>query len=116
VTIDETTLTAALRDLAATATDDPGRLRSVHHLARRLRRRHRAVGAGAIAATMAAAVVGADAFASSGHRAAPILPAAAPLLSMFGRDPSSERRSGRDGRFSPPRGGFARRAGRARDD
>ena len=78
MTIDETTLTAALHDLAGTAPDDPARLRNVHRRAHHLQRRHRVVGAGAIAATIAAAGVGTDAFVASGRHAAPITPAAAP--------------------------------------
>lgn len=67
MTLDDTTLARALHDLAATAPDDPGRLAHVHHLARRRHRRQRAIGAGALAATMAAAVVGAEALASGGR-------------------------------------------------
>jgi hypothetical protein len=68
VTLDDTTLARALHDLAGTVPDDPGRLAHVHHLARRRHRRQRAIGAGALAATMAAAVVGAEAIASTGGR------------------------------------------------
>ncbi|HVM65766.1 MAG TPA: hypothetical protein VMU14_12955 [Acidimicrobiales bacterium] len=66
MTLDDTTLARALHDLAGTVPDDPGRLARVHHLARRRHRRQRAIGAGALAATMAAGVVGAEALASSG--------------------------------------------------
>ena len=76
MTLDDTTLARALRDLAATAPDDPGRLAHVHHLARRRHRRQRAIGAGALAATMAAAVVGAEALASGGGGVPGIHPAA----------------------------------------
>jgi len=77
VTLDETTLASALFDLAATAPEDPGRLTNVHRLARRLNRRHRAVGAGAIAATMAGVFVAADVFVvGSGRGTTTIQPAA----------------------------------------
>ncbi|HZQ59556.1 MAG TPA: hypothetical protein VFA84_16055 [Acidimicrobiales bacterium] len=73
MTLDETTLTTALHDLAGTVPDNPARLSHVHHLARRRHRRNRAIGAGALAATMAAAVVGAEALASGGGRPAPAI-------------------------------------------
>jgi hypothetical protein len=77
VTLDETTLASALFDLAATAPEDPGRLTNVHRRARRLNRRHRAVGAGAIAATMAGVFVAADVFVvGSGRTPTTIQPAA----------------------------------------
>jgi hypothetical protein len=77
VTLDETTLASALFDLAATAPEDPGRLTNVHRRARRLNRRHRAVGAGAIAATMAGVFVAADVFVvGSGRGPTTIQPAA----------------------------------------
>jgi hypothetical protein len=66
MTMDDTALATALRDLAETAPDDPARLSHVHHLARRRHRRQRVIGAGALAATIAAAGFGADALASGG--------------------------------------------------
>ena len=72
MTLDETTLPAALRDLAAMAPDDPARLACVHRRAARAQRRRRAVGAGAIAATMAATAAGAEALVSSRHGGAPV--------------------------------------------
>ena len=72
MTIDDTTLPSALRDLAASVPDDPSRLTSVHRRAARAHRRRRAVGAGAIAATMAATVAGAEVLVSSQHGRAPI--------------------------------------------
>jgi hypothetical protein len=78
MTLDETTLPSALRDLAASVPDDPSRLACLHRRAARAQRRRRAVGAGAIAATMAATVAGAEVLVvSSGHRSAPLAPAAA---------------------------------------
>src|SRR6516165_10267530 len=76
MTLDETTLPAALRDLAAIAPDDPARLACVHRRAAHAQRRRRAVGAGAIAATMAATVAGAEVLVSSEHGRAPIAAAA----------------------------------------
>ncbi len=71
-----TDLSDALRDLAATVPDDPARLACVHRRAAHAHRRRRAVGAGALAATMAATVAGAEVLVSSGHRAAAPVPAA----------------------------------------
>jgi hypothetical protein len=77
MTLDETTLASALFDLAATAPEDLGRLTSVHRRAHRLNRRHRAVGAGVIAASMAGVFVAADVLVvGSGRGPATIQPAA----------------------------------------
>jgi len=66
MTLDDTTLATALRDLAGTAPDNPARLAQVHRLARRRHHRQRALGAGALAATIAAGVAGVDALSSGG--------------------------------------------------
>ena len=71
MTLDDLDLAAAMRDLAARVPDDPTRLASVHFRYRRHRRRRRAVGASALVATVAAGVVGAESFASSGRRITP---------------------------------------------
>jgi hypothetical protein len=68
MTLDETTLSSALHELAAAVPDDPTRLACVHHRALRLHRRRRALGAGALAATMVATVAGAEVFVSSEGR------------------------------------------------
>ena len=78
MTTDDTTLAAALRDLAASVTDEPGRLALVHQRARRLRRRRHAAGAGVLAATLVAGLAGAEGLRGPGGGTRLATPAASP--------------------------------------